>query len=127
MGLRILKLCRFIQRLAPSWNFREYLIKMYNLTGVKFVSTGCSFSGSVAAWARVQHPDLFLGAVASCPVLDVKYEFVGCSSSFPAGRRELETDFGLRGKYLEDVTGYYFFADSECETSRASSTSDYHN
>ncbi|KAF4649812.1 hypothetical protein FOL47_001710, partial [Perkinsus chesapeaki] len=73
----LLKFLTVKQAIADLVSFREYLIKTYNLTGVKFILIGCSYAGSLAAWARVQHPDLFLGAVASCPVLDVKYEFVG--------------------------------------------------
>ncbi|KAF4665485.1 Thymus-specific serine protease [Perkinsus chesapeaki] len=129
------KLLTIKQSIADIVTFREYLVKKYALTGPKFVLMGCSYAGSLAAWARVQHPDLFLGAIASCPVIDLKYDFpeyqdaVGAAFAQPsvggspaclafikrasgiikaklstlAGRRELETVFGLRGNYLEDA------------------------
>ncbi|KAF4647139.1 hypothetical protein FOL47_005035, partial [Perkinsus chesapeaki] len=61
------KLLQTNQAIADLVTFREFIIEKYGLRGVKFVLMGCSYAGTLAAWARVKHPDLFLGAVASCP------------------------------------------------------------
>ncbi|KAF4660089.1 Thymus-specific serine protease [Perkinsus chesapeaki] len=71
----LLKLLQTSQAVADLVTFREFIIKKYGLShGVQFVLMGCSYAGSLAAWARVKHPDLFLGAVASCPVIDLRYD-----------------------------------------------------
>ncbi|KAF4652978.1 hypothetical protein FOL47_010765 [Perkinsus chesapeaki] len=128
------KLLQTNQAIADLVTFREFIIKKYGLSGVKFVLMGCSFAGSLAAWARVKHPDLFLGAVASCPVINLKYDFPEFLNTYgdlfsnkriggspeclafirrvsgiikgkiatSAGRRQIESVFGLRAMYLED-------------------------
>ncbi|KAF4671774.1 Thymus-specific serine protease [Perkinsus chesapeaki] len=128
------KLLQTNQAIADLVTFREFIVKKYGLSGVKFVLMGCSYAGSLAAWARVKHPDLFLGAVASCPVINLNYDFteylgflsglfsderIGGSPAClafirrasgiikekiatSAGRRQIESVFGLRANYLED-------------------------
>ncbi|XP_018571430.1 putative serine protease K12H4.7 [Anoplophora glabripennis] len=64
------------QALADAANFIKLINKEYELADdVKWIVYGGSYSGSLAAWMRLKHPDLVQGAVSSSAPLFAKVDF----------------------------------------------------
>ncbi len=108
--------------------FREHITAQYSLpSSTKWVVFGGSYSGSLAAWARLKYPNLFVGAFAtSAPVqaqLDFSQYFDVCARSLgaqcsknlasstatlttllgtPTGRAQLQKKFNLCGPIVSD-------------------------
>ncbi|XP_065204036.1 putative serine protease K12H4.7 [Planococcus citri] len=64
------------QALADIANFICGVTNQYNLsTDTKWIVFGCSYAGSLAAWARLKYPNLVHGAVSSSAPLVAKEAF----------------------------------------------------
>ncbi|KAF4664576.1 Thymus-specific serine protease [Perkinsus chesapeaki] len=63
------------QAIEDLHTFQEHIISKYKLENARFLLMGCSYPGSLAAWTRLTYPTLFVGAVASCPVLGLQYDY----------------------------------------------------
>ncbi|KAF4664577.1 Thymus-specific serine protease [Perkinsus chesapeaki] len=73
-----------VQAAEDLRTFREHIIREHKLETPRFVLLGCSYNGSLAAWARVRYPDFFVGAVASCPGLGLKCDSQEYNSAIAA-------------------------------------------
>ncbi|XP_049744804.1 putative serine protease K12H4.7 [Elephas maximus indicus] len=63
------------QALADIANFRTQIAEKMGLTENKWVAFGCSYAGSLAAWSRIKHPELFAAAVGSSAPIKAKANF----------------------------------------------------
>ncbi|XP_065208217.1 putative serine protease K12H4.7 isoform X2 [Planococcus citri] len=64
------------QAVADIANFIQGMSAKYALpNNTKWILTGCSYSGSLAAWARLKYPQLVHGAVSSSAPLLAKKDF----------------------------------------------------
>lgn len=66
--------------MADVVNFRIGMAKNLGLTNNKWVLIGGFYGGSLAAWLRMKHPDLFAAALASSAPLKAKADFWGESA-----------------------------------------------
>ena len=64
------------QALADAAYFVVKMRKLYNLTADnKWVTFGGSYSGELAAWARLKYPNLFHAALASSAPVTASHTF----------------------------------------------------
>lgn len=73
-GANDLKLLSTEQALADFANFQRHAQKDWKLTG-KWIAIGGSYPGSLAAYYRLQHPDLVIGSLASSAPVQAKASF----------------------------------------------------
>ncbi|PIO65560.1 hypothetical protein TELCIR_12762 [Teladorsagia circumcincta] len=77
-------------------------VKMPQLATVPWVTFGGSYSGALAAWARVKHPELVAMAVGSSGPVQAEVDFVGrsfaiflmfslCEDLVPTDAKQIET------------------------------------
>lgn len=76
MSLDNLKYLSSQQALADMAEFRFFIARSFKMTDAnRWIAYGGSYAGALAAWVRIEYPDLFYAAVAtSAPVL-AKYDF----------------------------------------------------
>eukprot|EP00767_Chilomastix_cuspidata_P000639 gnl/Chilomastix_cuspidata/117.p1 GENE.gnl/Chilomastix_cuspidata/117~~gnl/Chilomastix_cuspidata/117.p1 ORF type:complete len:503 (+),score=185.92 gnl/Chilomastix_cuspidata/117:763-2271(+) len=63
------------QALADLAYFHDWFEKQRDLEGAQWILVGGSYSGNLAAWARLRYPHLFAGALASSAPVHAVYNF----------------------------------------------------
>ncbi|KAF4677484.1 Thymus-specific serine protease [Perkinsus chesapeaki] len=63
------------QAVADVARFRDYAASHYGLGSAQFVTFGGSYPGVVAAWARAEYPEKFVGAVSSSAPIEARLDF----------------------------------------------------
>ncbi|KAF4677485.1 Thymus-specific serine protease [Perkinsus chesapeaki] len=63
------------QAVADVARFRDFVACHYGLGNAQFVTFGGSYPGVVAAWARAEYPDKFVGAVSSSAPIEARLDF----------------------------------------------------
>jgi hypothetical protein len=80
---RLLTLDQALDDIAAFVPFFNRHHGLNNLTkgnngAVRWVTFGCSYAGSIAAWLRVKYPHLMAGSVAGSAPIWPKVDFWGC-------------------------------------------------